>query len=196
MDLVLREVHNQNMTFDIISLYEYQLLKRNSAICENLIVGGPYLPDSLIDSALQEKNPLFILYNQDQIQRLNARAKSRNCTPNALLRFIAPKTQGHLGFTSNESTYAQLAQIIPQCSNINFQGVHSHYGTQINTLDTYRKNIQYIAEIAKQLEKRGIFKTHIFDIGGGLPNASALKENKLFSIFRVMKEEFDEQGLS
>ena len=64
MDLVLREVHKQNMTFDIISLYEYQILKRNSANCDNLIVGGPYLPDSLIDSALREKNPLFILYNQ------------------------------------------------------------------------------------------------------------------------------------
>ena len=44
MDLVLGEIHNQNMTFDIISLYEYQLLKRNSAICENIIVGGPYSP--------------------------------------------------------------------------------------------------------------------------------------------------------
>ena len=194
MDLVVREVHDQNMTFDIISLYEFQILKRNSANCDNLIVGGPYLPDSLIDSALQEKNPLFVLYNQDQIQRLNTKAKDKGCIPNALLRFIAPKTQGHLGFTSNESTYAQLAEILPQCPNINFQGVHSHYGTQINTIETYRKNIQYIAEIAKQLEMRGLFKIQIFNVGGGLPNAGALKENKLSSIFRVMKEEFNDQG--
>ncbi len=194
MDLVLREVHNQNLTFDIISSYEYRLLKRNSANCDNLIVGGPYLPDSLIESALQEKNPLFVLYNPDQIQRLNMIAKSKNFTPNALLRFVAPKTQGHLGFTSNESTYYQLSNLIPNCSNITFQGVHSHYGTQINTIETYRKNILYLTEIAKHLEERGIFKTKIFDIGGGLPNAGTFKENKLISIFRVMKEEFGTQG--
>ena len=46
----------------------------------------------------------------------------------------------------------------------------------------------------EQLEKRGLFKTLIFDVGGGMPNAGALKENQLISIFREMKEEFVEQG--
>ena len=194
MDFVLREVHNQNMTFEIISLYEYELLKRNSFNCDNLIAGGPYLPDALIESVLQEKNPLFILYNQDQIHRVNAIAKNHNCIPNALLRFTAPKTTGHLGFTPNESTFDRLSQSIPQCTHINFQGIHSHYGTQINTVETYRKNTKYIAEIARQLEQRHIFDTQIFDVGGGLPNAGSLKKDQLYSVFQVIKDEFDNHG--
>lgn len=196
MDIVLREVHNQNMTFELISQYEFQLLQRNSLNRDNLIIGGPYLPNTLIESVLQEKNPLFVLYNVDQIRRLNTIAKTNNCIPNVLLRFIAPKTNGHLGFEPKESTYEHLSQIIPQCTHINFQGVHSHYGTQINTKETYKKNTQYIAEIAQQLENRHIYDSEIFDLGGGLPNAGSLKEVQLNSIFRVIKDEFKEWGYS
>ena len=196
MSTVLQEINEQNMPFELISTFEYDILNRLSLNRENLIIGGPYLPDSLIESVIQEKNPLFILYNRDQIRRLNNIAKAHGCRPNALVRFIAPKTNGHLGFTPNESTINHLDLTISQCSNINFQGIHSHYGTQINSLDTHRKNTRYICELAQKLEKRKIITSELFNIGGGLPNAGALKENQLYSVFNAINEEFEQGGFS
>jgi len=194
MDGVVQEVHNQNLAYELISQFEFDILQRNSLNTDNLIVGGPYLPDSLIESVILEKNPLFILYNRDQIRRLNRIAKQKKRQVNALLRFIAPKSNGHLGFTPNSGTFDQLNVTISQCANIHFQGIHSHYGTQINTLETYRKNTRYIAELSCTLEKRQLITPEVFDIGGGLPNAGSLKKNHLSSVFTAINEEFEKFG--
>ncbi len=196
MKCVLNEINNQHIPFELISQFEYNLLKQNYFNTDNLIVGGPYLPDSLIESVIQEKNPLYVLYNDDQIQRVNSIAKNHKTTVNALLRFTAPKINGHLGFSPNDSTINHLEKIIPQLNNINFKGIHSHYGTQINTYETYKKNTKYIIELAKKIEKHKLFTSTLFDIGGGLPNAGSLKENQLNDIFSLIKDEFENHGIS
>ena len=174
MDPVLTEVHNQEIPFELISLFEYNILKRNNLNTDNLIVGGPYLPDSLIEVVVQEKNPLFVLYNRDQIRRLQKIAQQQKINVNAILRFVAPKTNGHLGFLPNEITFNQLEVTISKCNNISFRGVHSHYGTQLNSTQIYIKNAQYITEIAHKIQDHSLFKIDILDIGGGLPNIGAL----------------------
>jgi diaminopimelate decarboxylase len=194
MDCVLREVNKQNLPFEIISQFEYDLLKKYGLNTDNLIVGGPYLPNSLIESIIEEKNPLFILYNADQIQRVNRIAQDRKLEVNALLRFTAPKITGHLGFLPNSSTFTLLKAIIPNCDNIRFMGTHSHYGTQINSQDTYKKNIKYIIEITRKLENLNLITPEIFDIGGGLPNAGSIKENQLITLFTLIKNEFEKNG--
>ncbi|MBN2154969.1 MAG: hypothetical protein JW776_02875 [Candidatus Lokiarchaeota archaeon] len=194
IDIVLSEIDKLNISFELISLYEYDILKRNSLNTDNLIVGGPYLPNPLIERVMQEKNPTFVLYNQDQIHRVNHLAKIYQIQPDVLLRFIAPKSNGHLGLPYKRSTLDRLQKTIQSCTELNYVGIHSHYGTQINTLETYRKNVRYICEIALKLEEMHLIDAKIFDIGGGLPNAGSLKEDQLITIFKAMKNEFNAYG--
>jgi diaminopimelate decarboxylase len=194
MDVVLKEVNNNGFHFELISQFEYDLLRKLKLNTENLVVGGPHLPNSLIQDVLSEENPLFVLYTFDQLHRVNSIAMEKNQQVKAILRFIAPKSNGHLGFIPNEQNYTQLRDELSKLDHISIHGIHSHYGTQINSFSTYRKNIQYILQITKKLEKMGLLNAEIFDIGGGLPNAGAVKPNQLISVLHMIKDEIENSG--
>jgi len=193
---ILKEIDAISVPFELISEYEYAILKRESLSTENLIVGGPYLPDSFITEIIKEKNPIFVIYSIGQAHRLDKIAKKAETTVKALVRFTAPKSESHLGLSLNDTTLNHLEQVTHSCGNIELIGVNSHYGTQLNSRDSYVKNAHYLAEITRVLESKGIFIPKMLNLGGGFPNASVIKNSQLVTILSDIKNELNQFGYS
>ncbi len=196
MNEILGIINKCNINFEIISNYEFKILKNNNFCTENMLIGGPYLQNELIESALNEKNPLFTLYNINDIKRIDNIAKKKGKKANILLRFIAPKKNSHLGINNNEKTIDEIVKCYSKLENIKIIGILSHYGTSINTFDKYELNAKYISEMAIKLEKRGVLEPKIFDFGGGFPIASSFNQKKLIKTFNIIKNVVEENGFN
>jgi diaminopimelate decarboxylase len=80
------------------------------------------------------------------------------------------------------------------CTNIRFVGILNHYGSQMNSVEGYRKNGQFLVGIANSLlEKCGI-KISVFNIGGGFPESFVIPKNHFMDYLQEMKQIFSETG--
>lgn len=194
---VLEIIDQNNVPFEIISNMEFSLLKKYNLNTQDLLIGGPYLPKDFIIAALKEKDPIFTVYNIEDLKKIDLLSREyKNNKVEIILRFIPPKDSGHLGIPYNQKSIESLENTFKSLENCSLIGILSHYGTQMNTNDKYRLNSKFISNIATELEAHGILKPKIFDFGGGFPNASSLKKNNLLDIFQIIKDTVENSGFS
>ena len=75
---------------------------------ENLIIGGPYLSDELIESTLLEKNPIYTIYNFSMLDKLHSIAKDRELKKVKIL--VQTRMQGKI-LTQVELNFHNLRRI-------------------------------------------------------------------------------------
>ena len=160
-----------------------------------IIVGGPYLPEMLIESCIKNKIKEIIIYSLSDIKKINNIAQKFNHVQNICIRVISQKYQSKLGIKFDENQIKNLKDALSICKNVKITSILSHFGTQMNNIGQFEQNVKTIIFNLKLLLENKIFIENI-NLGGGFPEATVMKRDQLIKIARVIKDYFKKSNLN
>jgi len=141
---------------EIVSLPELKLALKIGVPPDEILVGGPYMPKILIEKCIETKVKELIVYNLNDLNRINQIAESSNHLQNICIRVNSQKYNSKLGIVLNDKNLTKLKNLIKTCKNIKVSTILSHYTTQMNNTEQFKKNIAVLVQNLKKLEENGI----------------------------------------
>jgi diaminopimelate decarboxylase len=194
---IIEIVRDNDFGVEVIGMPEMQMLQKISFPSERILAGGPYLSEDLLQSVISRNVGYLVLYNIDDIIQLERVLSSQgNKSQKILLRFQTPKYTSRHGVKVSRESIIEIASILKKCPHVDFQGILSHMGTELNSIKQYMDNIQNLISITKLFHAHSDLPIHVINIGGGFPNADALKPALFYSYLRKIKAELNRTGLT
>jgi len=178
-----------------VSLPELKLALKLGFPPHKIIVGGPYLPEELIESCIKHKINEIIIYSLSDLKKINNIAQKFDFVQNISIRVISEKYQSKLGIKFDHSQIKNLKAALSQYKNIKITSILSHFGTQMNNIEQFEQNIKSLVTNFKQLIDNNIFIESI-NLGGGFPEATVMKQEQLKKIAKLIKEYFNRSNLN
>ncbi|MFX1259063.1 MAG: diaminopimelate decarboxylase family protein [Promethearchaeota archaeon] len=191
---ICKIISSENVGAQIVGLPELKLALKVGFPASKIIVGGPYLPKDLIKKSIENHVKEIIVYNLNDLKSINLIAQKFDLVQNVCLRINSQKYNSKLGVILDKKTQNTLKILINTYKNIKISTILSHYSSQMNNIDQYKKNIQVIAENVKILSKINI-KCDNINLGGGFPEATVMHKNQLETIAIKIKEIINEFGI-
>ena len=189
---ILEIVKAQHFGAEIVSLKELDLLAEIEFPSEKIIAGGPYLPDAFLYRLIESKVRYLVVYSLEDLIRVGKTSSVQNYTQfQILLRFRSPKFTARHGILNDAGVFPQIKAIFDSHPNLKFSGLLSHMGSRMKTLENYMENMNYIVEIIHRLQEVQL-TPEIINIGGGFPNADALKHSEFHPILTALKAQLDQ----
>jgi len=179
-------VQSEGLGAELIGLPELKLALKLNFPPDKIIVGGPYLPQELIEKCIQEKIKEIVVYNMNDLIRINSIAKKSQTVQDICLRINTQKYGSKLGILLNQSNVLKLKKIIIECENLKITTLLSHYSTQMNNFEFFKKNVYILLDNIKILSDAGI-KIENINLGGGFPEAVIMPENQLRDVATKIK---------
>lgn len=179
-------VQSEGLGAELIGLPELKLALKLHFPPDKIIVGGPYLPEELIEMCVQEKIKEIIVYNLNDLIKIKNIAIKYQIIQDICLRVNTQKYGTKLGITLNETNVNKLKKTISACKNLRITTLLSHYSTQMNNFDLFIKNVKLILDNAKILFDAGI-KIENINLGGGFPEAVIMPENQLRELATIIE---------
>ena len=171
-------IQSEGLGAELIGLPELKLALKLQFPTDKIIVGGPYLPQELIEKCVQEKIKEIVVYNMNDLIRINSIAKKSQTIQDICLRINTQKFGSKLGIFLNHSNVIKLKKIINESKNLRIITLLSHYSTQMNNFELFEKNVNILLDNTKILFDAGI-KIENINLGGGFPEAVIMPENQL-----------------
>ncbi|MFX0074661.1 MAG: diaminopimelate decarboxylase family protein [Candidatus Hermodarchaeota archaeon] len=178
---ICKIVQSEGLGAELIGLPELELALKLNFPRDKIIIGGPYLPQELIEKCIQEKIKEIVVYNLNDLIRINNIAVTHNHNQEICLRIITHKFGAKLGVNLNQMNLNKLKEVIKECKNLRITTLLSHYSTQMNNSELFLKNAKIVLDNAKILFDAGINIENI-NLGGGFPEATIMPENQLREI--------------
>lgn len=192
---VVETIKSEQFGAEIIGLPELHLLQKIDFPFQNVLGGGPYLPDDFLTALITNKTEYLVIYDLDDLQRVNQKAAQILKYPQKILiRFRAPKYTGRHGVSFDPENIQDLDRQLQQCPFLQYKGILSHMGTRMKSLVNYKKNIDFIIQVLKTIKENTALESKIIDIGGGFPNADAMKKKTFTTILRDIQRYLKETG--
>lgn len=177
---VIAIVRQNGFKAEIMSAFELVLAKRLGFRGEDIIVNGPYKPESFLDACLEENVQLIIVDSSYELSTLNRLAARRSRVAPVLLRInpdYVPKGMNSGTATGSRKNCAfgldiksgeaeRVLDELPALKNIRFMGFHFHIGSGICHADDYYNAICRLKGLVRYAIRSG-FEVRIFDVGGG-----------------------------
>ena len=171
-------VQSEGLGAELIGLPELKLALKLNFPPDKIIVGGPYLPQELIEKCVQEKIKEIVVYNINDLAKIDSIAKKSKNIQDICLRINTQKYGSKLGVELHKENVTKLKKIIDNCDNIKVTTLLSHYSTQMNNFELFKKNVNAILDNTKILFDAGIQIENI-NLGGGFPEAVIMPEKQL-----------------
>jgi len=179
-------VQSEGLGAELIGLPELKLALKLKFPPNKIIVGGPYLPQDLIEKCVQENIKEIVVYNMNDLILINSIAKKSHKIQDICLRINTQKYGSKLGIIFNQSNVMKLKKIINECENLKVTTLLSHYATQMNNFELFRKNVKSVIDSTKILLEAGITIENI-NLGGGFPEAVIMPETQLREVATKIK---------
>ncbi|TFG28486.1 MAG: hypothetical protein EU532_05165 [Promethearchaeota archaeon] len=192
---VCKIILSEGIGAEIIGLPELNLAFKLGFPAKKILVGGPYLPDELIEQSVKKKVREIILYNIDDLDKINSSAIKNNLVQNICLRINSQKYASKLGISLDKSNLLKLKEKMKHLQNVNIVSILSHYSTQMNNVDLFKKNLITINTNLINLAKIGI-KIENINLGGGFPEATVMPEKQLKEIALALKKMIKELNIN
>jgi diaminopimelate decarboxylase len=192
---ICKIICNEGIGAEAVSLPELKLALKVGFPPSKIIVGGPYLPDDLLDYSIKNNVNEIIIYNIDELEKINLIAEKYNHIQKICIRVNSGKFDSKLGIKFDNDKVGLLEQSLTSSKNIKLTSILSHFGTQMNSVDQFAKNIKSLIQNLKLLLKHNITIENI-NLGGGFPEASVMTQNQLKKIAQMMKKELVESNLT
>jgi len=192
---ICKIISSEGVGAKIVGLPELKLALRVGFSPEKIIIGGPYLPDALIDLSIKNKVKEIIVYNLNDLKKINLIAQKYNWVQNICIRVNSQKYNSNLGVNLSVRNIDLLKKSIDTCDNIKITSILSHFGTQMNNVDQFEKNTHSLVNSLKLLLKHGISIKNI-NLGGGFPEATVMPIARLKDIAEHVKTILDKAGIS
>lgn len=187
-------IHSEKIGAEVVGLPELNLALKIGFHPSKILVGGPYMSKELIEKSVTNQVKQIIVYNLKDIEKINSTALNIGLTQDICIRVNSQKHGSKLGVVFNETNLTRLSDILNKCHNINITSLLSHYGTQMNNIEQFKKNIQTIVKNLNNLKTIGIsIKT--INFGGGFPEATVMPQDQLKKIAHEMKKIIKEAGI-
>ncbi|MHA1986161.1 MAG: diaminopimelate decarboxylase family protein [Promethearchaeota archaeon] len=192
---ICKIICSEGVGAEIVSLPELKLALKVGFSPEKIIIGGPYLPEDLIDLSIKSKVKEIIVYNLNDLQKINLIAQEYNCVQNICIRINSQKFNSNLGIKLSASNIIILKKSIESCQNIKITSILSHFGTQMNNAVQFEKNTISLVKSLKLLIKHGISIQNL-NLGGGFPEATVMTPVKLKDIAQIIKTTLDKSDIN
>jgi len=179
---------------EIVGLPELKLALNVGFPPNKIIIGGPYLSKDLIKASIKAGVKEIIVYNLNDLYTINSIAQKFDFIQNICLRVNSQKYESKLGIIFDKNNLIKLKKIISENHNIKITTILSHYTSQMNSFEQYKKNISTIAENLNKLSKIDIICENI-NLGGGFPEATIMKKEQLENIAIKIKNTIEELGI-
>jgi diaminopimelate decarboxylase len=176
---------------ELVGLPELRLALKLGFPPEKIIIGGPYLTEELIELSIKNQVKEIIIYDINDLKRINEIAKKLNKIQEICIRINSQKFATKLGVFFNDKNIIELKEAIKDYANIKIKSVLSHYSTQMNDIKQFRKNANVIASNLKDLRESDI-KIDNINFGGGFPEATVMQQNQLINVAKEIKKILEE----
>jgi len=183
-------VNSEEFGAEVISLPELELALRIGFPSDKILAGGPYLNSSFIDRSIQSEVKEIVVYNTNDLVRINDSASKYDKVQHICLRINSNKYGSRLGVSFNEKDNLKLKKIIQDSKNIEITTLLSHFSTQMNSFEQFKKNLNTIIQVKNSLEQSGINVPKI-NLGGGFPEAVIMPKKQLEIIVSKLKNLLD-----
>jgi diaminopimelate decarboxylase len=192
---IIEIITSSGVGAEVISLPELKLALKHDVPPDKILVGGPYLSNNLIIKSLLVNVKEIVIYNISDIKRVNDLAKKYNKIQEVCLRVNSSKYQSKLGINLTSENLQKLKLLIKFCKNIKIKTILSHFSTQMNSFQQFKKNIKAISIAYKDLENIG-FDIRNLNLGGGFPEATVMPKSQLKKIATNIKTELESLHIS
>jgi len=183
---ICKIINSEGVGVKIVGLPEFRLALRVGFSPEKIIVGGPYLPGELIDLSIKNKVKEIVVYNLNDLNKINLIAQEYNWVQNICIRVNSQKYNSNLGIKLSVNNLNFLKKSIESYNNIKVTSILSHFGTQMNSVDQFEKNINSLVNNLNLLLKYDINIKSI-NLGGGFPEATVMPPQKIKDIAQNVK---------
>lgn len=176
---------------NVVGIPELRLALKLGFPPNKIIAGGPFLPKEMLKLSIKNQIKEIIVYNLNDIKKINLIAQKFNINQNICIRINSQKYNSKLGINIDKKNLILLKNLIASCKNINITTILSHYSTQMNNIELFEKNTELIAKNFKILSENGI-KIKNINLGGGFPEATVMNQNQIkilaIKINSILKE--------
>ena len=188
-------INSENFGAEVISLPELELALYTGFPANKILAGGPYLSPDFLEKSIKNEVREIVVYNMNDIEKINDVAFQNNKIQNICLRINSNKYGSRLGINFDDNNIRLLKKILQKCENISFTTLLSHFSTQMNDIQQFKKNTNAIFNVKSLLEKSGI-QVEKINMGGGFPEAAIMPEAQLELIAKKLKNYLNEVDLS
>ncbi|NHJ25345.1 MAG: hypothetical protein EAX89_12260 [Candidatus Lokiarchaeota archaeon] len=192
---ICRIIQSEGIGAELVGLPELNLALSLGFPSDKIIVGGPYLPDNLIDKSINKDVREIIVYNLNDLNRINEFARKYDKVQNICLRIKSTKFASKLGISSSLTKINILKDLLKKNKNIKLKTILSHYSTQMNNFEQYSENIMNIIHFYEVLQKHNIDIENI-NLGGGFPEASIMHKERLKIIAQNIKSILEQHDIN
>ncbi len=195
---IIKTLFNIGASFDVASFPEFIKVhsfiedwpddKRHFFIYDKIIYANTI---KQIDS-LQKLKPYKPLVTYDNVDELK-KIKKHCDTAGLVLRIKVPDTGSVVEFNSKFGVApGDAADLIEKAfkTGLVVEGISFHVGSQCTNFDNYISALNIVADIFKEVEKKG-YKIKIVDIGGGFPAPYDQKVPEFEHLAKLINTELD-----
>ncbi|MHA1933490.1 MAG: diaminopimelate decarboxylase family protein, partial [Promethearchaeota archaeon] len=192
---ICKIINSEGVGVEIVGLPELKLALKVGFSPENIIIGGPYLPEDLLNLSIKNKVQEIIVYNLNDLRKINSIAQEYNLVQNICIRVNSQKYNSNLGIKLSTNNIDILKKSIINYDNIEINSVLSHFGTQMNSVVQFEKNISSLVNGLNLLLTHDIHIENI-NLGGGFPEATVMPQTKLKDVAQNIKTLLDKSGIN
>ncbi|MFX0072579.1 MAG: alanine racemase, partial [Candidatus Hermodarchaeota archaeon] len=149
-------IQSEGVGAEAIGLPELKLALITKFSSDKILVGGPYLPDVLIEKAIKNQVREIIVYDLKDLKRINLTAQKNNRVQDICVRINSQKYGSRLGVFFDNENLSELKEKIQECKNIRVVSILSHYTSQMNNIEQFKKNLKSIIDNLQYLTRNGI----------------------------------------
>lgn len=179
---------------ELISLPELALALKLGFSPNDIIAGGPYLDNEFIEQCIINNIGEIVVYSLNDIEKINILAKKYNKIQGLCLRINSQKYDSRLGTKLFEHELTQIKSYNQKCNNIKFDTILSHFSTQMNNIDQFRKNAEILVDAHKKLQNSGVDIKNL-NFGGGFPEATIMPKTQLEKILHQLSNILKEANI-
>lgn len=191
---VCRIIQSEGIGAEIVGIPELNLALRLGYSSDKIIAGGPYLPDEFIEICVINEVREIIIYNINDIKRVNEISGKYGKSQNLCLRINSQKFGSKLGIILDANILLKLKNILQDCENVRLKTILSHRATQMNNFEQFRVNLEILIHAYIQLRNSNI-KIENINLGGGFPEAVVIPEKQLKKIALKLKEQLNKMDI-
>jgi diaminopimelate decarboxylase len=192
---ICKIVCSEGIGAKVVSWPELKLALNLGFHPDRIIVGGPYLPDMLIESCIKNKIKEIIIYSLSDLKKINDIAQKYDHVQKICIRVISQKYQSKLGVKFDDNQITILKDALLHFKNIKVTSLLSHFGTQMNNVEQFEQNVKALISNLKLLLDNKIILENI-NLGGGFPEATVMKRDQLMKIALLIKDYFKKSNLA
>ena len=173
-------IGQEGLSLDVASGGELHTALRAWFPPENIFLHGNANSREELERAVRNDVGRVVIDSMDELRALDEIAGSQGRRQRILLR-ITPGIEAHthdyiqtgkqdskFGFCLAEDVAGEAVKAAMEAPNLELEGLHSHIGSQIFSLEPFAKAIRVMAEFAATCAERYGFECRLLDAGGGL----------------------------